>query len=122
MDIAPQGEQRATLVIEGGTLIDGNGGKPVSDALIVVQGDRIESVSRKGQASYAAGAQILKADGKFILPGLINAHVHYSGFLAELMLCHGITSVFDIGGRGPLHRVRRDAIARGRVLGPDSCG
>ena len=111
-------EQPTTLVIEGGTLIDGNGGEPLPDALIVVQENRIESVSRKGQASYAAGAQILKADGKFILPGLIDAHVHYSGFLAELLLCHGVTSVFDIGGRGPLHTVRREAIARGRVLGP----
>ncbi len=113
-----QTEQPITLVIEGGTLIDGNGGEPLPDALIVVQGNRIDSVSRKGQASYAAGAQVLKADGKFILPGLIDAHVHYSGFLAELLLCHGITSVFDIGGRGPLHRVRRDAITRGRVRGP----
>jgi imidazolonepropionase-like amidohydrolase len=118
MDTALQAEQPAPLVIEGGTLIDGNGGEPIPDALIVIQGNRIESVSRERQASYAAGAQVLKADGKFILPGLINAHVHYSGFLAELMLCHGVTSVFDIGGRGPLHRVRRDAIARGRVLGP----
>ena len=111
-------EQPTTLVIEGGTLIDGNGGEPLPDALIVVQENRIESVSRKGQASYAAGAQILKADGKFILPGLIDAHVHYSGFLAELLLSHGVTSVFDIGGRGPLHAVRREAIARGRVRGP----
>jgi imidazolonepropionase-like amidohydrolase len=113
-----QTEQPATLVIEGGTLIDGNGGKPVPDALIVVRENRIESVSRKGQASYSAGAQVLKADGKFILPGLIDAHVHYSGFLAELLLSHGVTSAFDIGGRGPLHRVRREAIARGRVPGP----
>src|SRR3990172_268655 len=118
LDTAMLTEQPTTLVIEGGTLIDGNGGEPLPDALIVVQENRIESVSRKGQASYAAGAQILKADGKFILPGLIDAHVHYSGFLAELLLCHGVTSVFDIGGRGPLHTVRREAIARGRVLGP----
>jgi imidazolonepropionase-like amidohydrolase len=90
MDTALQGERPATLVIEGGTLIDGNGGTPVPDALIVIQGNKIESVSRKGQASYAAGAQVLKADGKFILPGLIDAHVHYSGFLAELLLCHGV--------------------------------
>ena len=118
MDSALQTDQPATLVIEGGTLIDGNGGAPLPDALIIVQGNRIKSVSRKGQASYTAGAQVLRADGKFILPGLIDAHVHYSGFLAELLLCHGVTSVFDIGGRGPLHKVRREAIARGRVFGP----
>lgn len=113
-----EAEQPTTLVIEGGTLIDGNGGKPVPDACILIRGNGIEAVSRKGQGPYPAGARLLRADGKFILPGLIDAHVHYSGFLAELLLVHGITSVFDIGGRGPVHAVRRDAIARGRVLGP----
>ena len=67
--LAAQGQQPA-LVIEGGTLIDGNGGAPVPDAVVIIQGNRITSVSRKGQASYPPNAQILKADGKFILPGL----------------------------------------------------
>lgn len=115
---AQQGEQPATLVIEGGTLIDGNGGKPVQDALIVIREKKFEVVSRKGQTPCPTGAQILRADGKFLLPGLIDAHVHYSGFLAELLLAHGVTSVFDIGGRGPTHTVRREAIAQGRILGP----
>ena len=117
-NVAAQAEEPATLVIEGGTLIDGNGGEPVPDVLIVIRGNKIEAVSRKGQAGYPAGAQVLQADEKFILPGLIDAHLHYAGFLAELLLAHGITSVFDIGGRGPVHTVRREAIARGRVLGP----
>lgn len=117
VNVIAQGEQPATLVIEGGTLIDGNGGAPVRDALIVVRGNKIETVSRKGQ-SFPPGAQVLHADGKFILPGLMDAHVHYGGFLAELLLAHGVTTVFDIGGRGLYHVVRREAIARGRVIGP----
>ena len=115
---AQQGEQPATLVIEGGTLIDGNGGKPVQDALIVIREKKFEVVSRKNQTPCPSGAHVLRADGKYLLPGLIDAHVHYSGFLAELLLAHGVTSVFDIGGRGPTHTVRREAIAQGRILGP----
>ena len=71
-----QQTQAPVLVIEGGTLIDGNGGAPVTDSLIVIRGNKIETVSRKGQA-YPAGAQVLRADGKFIVPGLWDAHCHY---------------------------------------------
>ncbi len=115
---AAQQEQPAVLVIEGGTLIDGNGGAPVADALIIIRGNRIETVSRKGQAQYPAGARVLQADGKFILPGLMDAHVHYQDFLAELLLTHGVTSVFEIGGGGELGLVRREAITRGKIPGP----
>ena len=93
-----QAAQPAILVIEGGTLIDGNGGAPVRDALIIIQGNKIAAVSRKGQTSYPAGAQVLRADGKFIVPGLMDAHCHYYWFMGELYLAYGVTSVFEVGG------------------------
>ena len=67
-----QSQQYPALVIEGGTLIDGNGGAPVHDSVVVIQGNRITSVSRKGQmAAYPANAWIIKADGKYVLPGTL---------------------------------------------------
>ena len=38
---------QAPIVIEGGTLIDGNGGAPVPDSVIIIQGNKIAAVSRK---------------------------------------------------------------------------
>ena len=70
---------QTAVVIEGGTLIDGNGGTPLADSVVIVQGNKITAVSRKGQVTYPANAQIIKADGKFVLPGLIDAHVHTWG-------------------------------------------
>ena len=90
--------QAPAVVIEGGTLIDGNGGTPVPDARIIIRGNKIETVSRKGQASPPAGAQVLRADGKFIVPGLIDAHCHYYWFMGELYLAHGVTSIVEVGG------------------------
>src|ERR1700680_4992288 len=61
-------QQPAALVIEGGTLIDGNGGAPLRDSVVVIEGSKITNVSRKGQVSYPANALIIKADGKYVLP------------------------------------------------------
>ena len=115
---AAQQAQPETLVIEGGTLIDGNGGTPVRDAVIIIRGNRIETVSRKGEASYPAGARVLQADGKFITPGLMDSHVHYSGWMPELQLNHGVTSVFSIGSGGEWALAQRKAIEHGKIPGP----
>ena len=113
-----QTEQPAKLVIEGGTLIDGNGGEPVGDALIVIRGNRIETVSQNGQARYPVGARVLHADGKFILPGLMDAHTHYAGWMPELFLAHGVTTIFSIGSGGEWAVAHREAIDRGKIPGP----
>lgn len=65
-------QQPAALVIEGGTLIDGNGGTPVRDAVVVIEGNKITNVSQKGKVTYPANAVIIRADGKFVLPGLFD--------------------------------------------------
>ena len=106
------------IVIRGGTLIDGTGAPPVPNAVVVVRGNRIETVSRNGQASYPAGARVLEADGKFIVPGLMDAHCHYQDWMPELMLSYGVTSVFEIGGGGAWGLAQREAVARGKIPGP----
>ncbi|MEE8339464.1 MAG: amidohydrolase family protein [Xanthomonadales bacterium] len=106
------------LVIHGGTLIDGNGGPPVQDALIIIRGNRVESVSSGAQASYPADALVLDANGKFILPGLMDAHAHYAGWMAELNLHYGVTSIFSIGSGGEWALAQRDAINAGKIPGP----
>ena len=115
--LAAQGQQPA-LVIEGGTLIDGNGGAPVQDAVVVIQANKITSVSRKAQVSYPPNAQVIKADGKFILPGLWDAQVVYQWYFGEMMLNHGVTSTIDVANPGEIAVPLRDAILHGRLRGP----
>src|SRR6266849_4766030 len=80
---------QAPIVVEGGTLIDGNGGATVPDSVVIIQGNKITAVSRKGQVTYPANARVIKADGKFVLPGLIDAQVSYSWPFGEAMLNNG---------------------------------
>src|SRR3989442_7615287 len=111
-----QGPSSDVLVIEGGTLVDGRGGAPVRDALIVVEGNIIKTVTRKGQAAYPSGARVIRADGKFIVPGLMDAHVHYGEWLPELFLAYRVTSIFEIRRRRAWAADQRHATARGEML------
>ena len=64
-------------VIRAGTLIDGTGGAPVRNAVIVVQGERITAVG-PGLA-IPKGATVVDLSGETVLPGFIDAHVHLVG-------------------------------------------
>lgn len=66
------------LVIRGGTLVDGGGGEPILDAEVVVRNGRIASVGKAGRSSVPADAEVVDAGGGWILPGLVDAHVHFS--------------------------------------------
>ena len=109
---------QAPIVIEGGTLIDGNGGAPVADSVVIIEGNKITAVSKKGQATYPAGAQVIKADGKFVLPGLIDAQVSYSWPFGEAMLINGITSTIDIGNGGEVAVAQATGSRLGKIRAP----
>ena len=115
---AAQAQQQATLVIDGGTLIDGSGGAPVPNALIIIQGNRITNVSRKGQISYPSTAQVIHADGKFILPGFWEAETVYGWFGGESELIHGVTSISDIATKSEVAMLHKEAVNRGKTGGP----
>ena len=113
-----QAQQPAALVVEGGTLIDGNGGAPVSDSVVVVQGNTITAVGRKGQVAIPSGARVINAAGKFVLPGLWDSQTAYSWYFGEAMLNHGITASIDVGTDEEMAVPHRDAVLHGKDLGP----
>ena len=84
-------QAQQAIVLEGATVIDGLGGSPLSDAVVVVEGDEIRSVSARG-GSYPAGATVLDVTGKYIIPGLIDTHIHWGTWMGEIYINHGVTS------------------------------
>jgi imidazolonepropionase-like amidohydrolase len=86
-----------TLVVVGGTLIDGTGAAPRPAAVIVIRAGVIREVTA-GEASIPASARRVEARQAWIIPGLIDMHVHYQAWwMDELFVRHGITTVRDVG-------------------------
>jgi imidazolonepropionase-like amidohydrolase len=71
----------------GATLIDGNGGPPVKDAVILVSDNRITSVGPKAMVEIPADAQIEDLTGKTVTPGLIDCHIHLD--------LHGLANTYE---------------------------
>jgi imidazolonepropionase-like amidohydrolase len=87
------------VAITGATLIDGRGGPPVPDAVVLVRGERIIAVGRRAAIRIPAQAEVFDASGLTLLPGLIDSHFHIDGDtgLPALYLTHGVTSIRDPG-------------------------
>ncbi|MBI4463480.1 MAG: amidohydrolase family protein [Acidobacteria bacterium] len=109
--------QTPTLIIEGGTLVDGTGGPPQNDAVIVIESNKIAAVTQKGRFSFPPGVRVISATGKYILPGLIDLHVHWWDWMPELFLAHGVTSVVDLSS-GDWQLEQKKLLASGQLRGP----
>jgi imidazolonepropionase-like amidohydrolase len=99
-----------TWVVSGATLIDGTGARPVSPAVVVGQGDRIVCAGRAADCEIPRGAATVNAAGKWIIPGLIDTHVHltwsdeFTGRAQLIRLAFGTTTTRDAGTPAQLQR------------------
>ncbi|MFN8573741.1 MAG: amidohydrolase family protein [Gemmatimonadaceae bacterium] len=87
------------IALVGPTVIDGRGGEPLRDAVVLIRGDRIAAVGPRASTSLPSHAVTVNARGLTLLPGLIDAHFHLDGddSLPARYLEHGVTSLRDPG-------------------------
>jgi len=124
------------VAIVGATLIDGNGGPPLPDAVLLISGKRLTAVGARSAVTVPTCGRVIDAAGKYVTPGFIDTNVHmtliggseslsrYYDRLEEialegsqLELKHGVTTIRDsYGWLNPLLAVR-DRINRGEALG-----
>jgi imidazolonepropionase-like amidohydrolase len=97
-----------SAAIVGATLWDGTGRAPVTNAVTVVRGDRILCAGSAGECPVPRGAKVVEARGQYLIPGLIDSHVHLLflqngsaggelGLDLRDLLAQGITTVRDMG-------------------------
>ena len=118
MGLGADAQGQGALVIQGGTLVDGNGGPPVANSVIVIQGNRIAAVGRAGQVQIPAGARTIDATGKWITPGLIDGMAGGTWMYNEAYLHWGVTSAMVNTSRNDQGIAERDAINHGIFPGP----
>lgn len=76
-DPASGTERAGTLVVSGGTVFDGTGSEPLVDGAVVIEDGRIAAVGPAGEVEAPEDARRLDAGGGWIVPGFVDAHVHF---------------------------------------------
>jgi len=132
-------QNRKALV--GGTLIDGFGGPPIRNSVILIDGEKISAVGSVDSLPVPPGTEVISTEGMSVLPGLWDMHVHtmlagHSDYAhwdktyppqmegvimpasAHQLLLAGVTSARDLGGPLEASIHVRDAIRAGKIPGP----
>ena len=127
------------IAIKAARLIDGKGGAPIRDAVVLVEGERIASVG--SNLPIPSGALTIDLGPATLLPGLIDCHTHVTGgdpgdyyerlfrrspidaavevhVYAQRTLEAGFTTIRDVGAREYIDVALRKAIDAGTVIGP----
>ena len=144
LSLMPFGASAATgqvTALVGGTLVDGYGGRPLRNSVILIEGERIRAVGQMGTLTIPGGAKIISTEGMTVLPGLWDMHVHlminghsdydhwdktYEGKFesvimpssAKQLLLAGVTSARDLGAPLEVSINVRDTINAGKIPGP----
>lgn len=134
----PDRSQDPMVVLRGGTLIDGTEGSPIDDAVVVIQGNRVLEVGTRRSVTVPEQAQVVDVSGLYVLPGLIDLHVHFQGQRSDYagyrdsiaaiairgvekmgrLLDGGITTVREVGCPGDVPARLAEAVQRGIFAGP----
>ena len=109
---------QGVIALEGATLIDGVGGPPKEDAVILIRHGHIEAVARVNEIQIPTGAERINLVGKTIIPGLIDAHAHVERWAAPRYLAWGVTTVRDLHSAADSGFVLKNDLNLGAIVGP----
>jgi imidazolonepropionase-like amidohydrolase len=106
------------LALVGATVIDGSGRAPLTNAVVIIRGTHIDTIVPAEGFKVPRRMQVVDLTGKWIIPGLIDAHAHVSRWALRRYLAYGVTSVRDLhGNMDSILPLRRD-VNLNSIAGP----
>jgi imidazolonepropionase-like amidohydrolase len=119
--------QTPTVGIRGVTVVNVANGSLLRDQTVLVTGNRIVSIGARAQVAIPDGTEVIAGEGKFLIPGLWDMHVHAHDDLDvattvyyPLFIANGITGVRDVWGSRMVGDAARAAVTAGKLPGPRS--
>jgi imidazolonepropionase-like amidohydrolase len=116
-----------TLILTNVNIIDTRSGNLAHNMTVVIKNGRIDAIAKVGLIQESRKIRVINTNGKFLIPGLWDMHVHTAGgsapawdekIIYPLYIANGITGVRDMGGDPTLLQQRRERIEHGQLLGP----
>lgn len=124
----PRATPAERWVLRGATVVTMRGDEVVRDADVLVDGNRIGAVGARGSLDVPPGTRMVDAQGRYVVPGLIDAHDHVGGIRRGVLqyddwslratLAYGVTSIFDPSSLSIDMHAYADLIDAGFVFGP----
>lgn len=113
------GHRPATaLAFTGATLFDSEDAVLRPGQTVVIAGERIAAVGRDGEVPVPDGAEVVRLNGKTLLPGLWDMHVHLGGVDGLLDIACGVTGVRDMGNEMDTLLAMKKGFDDGAAIGP----
>lgn len=106
------------VALVGASVFDGNARTMRPDMVIVVRKDGIEAIGPRATLSIPRDVKVVELGGRFVIPGLIDGHVHMQDWTRLRFLAHGVTSVRDVHGTLDSVMLWRERAALNAQLGP----
>ncbi len=132
--VLPAMAQAADLALVGGRVYSSADAPPLDDAVVLLHDQEVAAVGKRGAVSLPAGTSVIACQGKTVVAGFWNSHVHLtepvfsdaahapSGELEEhlraMLSRWGVTTAFDLGSPPASSTALRDRIERGDLDGP----
>jgi len=115
----PSGQTSYTIT--GVAVVDVDGGQLVADQTVVVVGERIARVASRAEVTPPKGSQVIDGRGLYLMPGLVDAHVHDFDpeVFGRLFVANGVVLVRDTGQLTAQAVKLRQDVASGTILGPE---